>query len=38
MDKLERLTANTEEIVTLQELKSALSKDKPKGYIGFEPS
>ena len=38
MDKLERLTANTEEIVTLQELKSALSKDKPRGYIGFEPS
>jgi len=38
MDKLERLTANTEEIVTIEELKSVLIKDKPKGYIGFEPS
>jgi len=38
MNKLERLTANTAEIVTLEELKKALTKDKPKGYIGFEPS
>jgi tyrosyl-tRNA synthetase len=38
MDKLERLTANAEEIVTIEELKTALKKDKPKGYIGFEPS
>ena len=38
MDKLERLTANTEEIVTIEELKSVIIKDKPKGYIGFEPS
>jgi len=38
MGKLERLTANIQEIVTLEELKKALKKDKPKGYIGFEPS
>ncbi len=38
MDKLERLTANTEEIVTIEELKSVLKKGKPRGYIGFEPS
>jgi tyrosyl-tRNA synthetase len=38
MDKLERLTANLEEIVTIEELKSVLNKDKPKAYIGFEPS
>jgi tyrosyl-tRNA synthetase len=38
MGKLERLTANIQEIVTLEELKTALKKDKPKGYIGFEPS
>ncbi len=38
MDKLERLTANTEEVVTIEELKTVLNKDKPKAYIGFEPS
>ena len=38
MDKLAKLTANTEEIVTVEELKTVLKKDKPKGYIGFEPS
>ena len=38
MDKLERLTANSEEIVTIEELKSVLNKDRPKAYIGFEPS
>jgi len=38
MEKLEKLTANTEEIVTLEELKTILKKDKPKAYIGFEPS
>jgi tyrosyl-tRNA synthetase len=38
MDKLEKITANLEEIVTIEELKSVLSKDKPKAYIGFEPS
>jgi len=38
MDKLEKLTANAEEVVTIDELKSVLQKDKPRGYIGFEPS
>ena len=38
MDELEIITANTEEIVTIEELKKVLGKDKPKGYIGFEPS
>ena len=38
MDKLERLTTNTDEIVTKEELKVVLSKSKPKAYIGFEPS
>ncbi|MEA2055364.1 MAG: tyrosine--tRNA ligase [Candidatus Thermoplasmatota archaeon] len=38
MDKFEILTRNTEEIVTPEELKAVLKKDKPKGYIGFEPS
>lgn len=38
MNRLERLTINSEEIVTIDELKSVLKKDKPKGYIGFEPS
>ena len=38
MNKLETLKVNTEEIVTTEELKKVLSKDKPKAYIGFEPS
>jgi tyrosyl-tRNA synthetase len=38
MDKFEKITANIEEIVTPEELKKALSKDRPRGYIGFEPS
>jgi tyrosyl-tRNA synthetase len=38
MAKLETITSNTEEIVTLDELKMVLNKTKPKGYIGFEPS
>jgi len=38
MDKLELLTANTEEIVTIEELKTVFHKSKPKAYIGFEPS
>ena len=38
MNKLERLTANTEEVVTIDELKLILNKDNPKAYIGFEPS
>lgn len=38
MDKLEKLIANAQEVVTPDELKTVLKKDKPKGYIGFEPS
>jgi tyrosyl-tRNA synthetase len=38
MDKFEKITANIEEIVTPEELKKALDKDRPIGYIGFEPS
>jgi len=38
MDKLARLTQNTEEVVTLEELTTVLNKPKPKAYIGFEPS
>ena len=38
MDKLSKITANTEEVVTEEELKTVLKKGKPKAYIGFEPS
>ncbi|MFH1100466.1 MAG: tyrosine--tRNA ligase [Methanobacteriota archaeon] len=38
MDKLQLLTMNTEEVVTEEELKQVLQKDKPRAYIGFEPS
>ena len=38
MDKFERITSNAEEIVTIEELKEVLKKDKLKGYIGFKPS
>ncbi|MDH7517215.1 MAG: tyrosine--tRNA ligase [Candidatus Thermoplasmatota archaeon] len=38
MNKLEKITANTEEVVTFEELKYVLDKSKPKAYIGFEPS
>jgi tyrosyl-tRNA synthetase len=38
MDKIGQLTTNIEEIVTKDELKTVLSKSKPRGYIGFEPS
>ncbi len=38
MGKLETIISNTEEIVTIEELKTVLQKNKPKGYIGFEPS
>lgn len=37
--KLELITRNTEEIVTIEELKQKLeSGEKLKGYIGYEPS
>jgi len=38
MDKLEKITSNTSEVVTIEELKEVLKKDKPRAYIGFEPS
>ncbi|UCD13968.1 MAG: tyrosine--tRNA ligase [Thermoplasmatales archaeon] len=38
MDKLQKLTYNAEEIVTTEELKYVLNKEKPRAYIGFEPS
>ncbi|HVQ00649.1 MAG TPA: tyrosine--tRNA ligase [Candidatus Thermoplasmatota archaeon] len=38
MEKLDRLTANAEEVITLEELREVLAKPKPKAYIGFEPS
>ena len=38
MNKLEKLIANAQEVVTPGELEIVLEKDKPKGYIGFEPS
>lgn len=38
MEKIDRLTANTEEVITLEELTQVVMKDKPKAYIGFEPS
>jgi len=38
MSRLESLTSNVEEIVTIEELKKVLEKPRPKAYIGFEPS
>jgi len=38
MSRLELLTSNVEEIVTVEELKTVLEKPRPKAYIGFEPS
>ncbi|KYK22464.1 tyrosine--tRNA ligase [Thermoplasmatales archaeon SM1-50] len=38
MEKLERLIVNTEEVVTIEELRAVLTKPSPKAYIGFEPS
>lgn len=38
MEKLERLIGNTEEVVTIEELRTVLQKPQPKAYIGFEPS
>jgi len=38
MDNLEKIISNTEETVTIEELKTVLEKAKPKAYIGFEPS
>ena len=38
MDKYKIITKNTAELVTSEELKKVLKKQKPRGYIGFEPS
>lgn len=38
MDKLELITRNADEVVTLEELKKVLTKERPRAYIGFEPS
>lgn len=38
MEKLGKLIAHTEEVITIEELKTVLNKPKPKAYIGFEPS
>jgi tyrosyl-tRNA synthetase len=38
MDKFELIIKNAIEVVTREELQQVLNKDKPKGYIGFEPS
>jgi len=38
MSRLELLTSNVEEIVTIEELRTVLEKQRPKAYIGFEPS
>ena len=39
MDRLELVVRNTEEIVTLDELKELLeSKKHPRAYVGYEPS
>ncbi len=38
MEKLDKITANAEEVVTIEELKAVLQKPKPVAYIGFEPS
>ena len=38
MDKIKKITDNVDEIVTTDELKKVISKNKPKAYIGFEPS
>jgi tyrosyl-tRNA synthetase len=38
MDKIAKITGNTEEVVTVEELKTVLGMAKPKAYIGFEPS
>ncbi len=38
MEKLNLIMSNTEEIVKAVELSKVLNKDKPRAYIGFEPS
>jgi tyrosyl-tRNA synthetase len=38
MNPIDKLTSNTEETITIEELKNVLNKPKPRAYIGFEPS
>jgi len=38
MDRLETILAHTNEVVTKEELDEVVQKDKPRAYIGFEPS
>jgi len=38
MDKYKVISRNTVEVVTPEELREVLGKDKPRAYIGFEPS
>ena len=38
MDKVETILAYTDEVVTKEELIDVLKKERPKAYIGFEPS
>ena len=38
MNSIDKITRNTEEVVTKEELKKTINKDKLRGYIGFEPS
>jgi tyrosyl-tRNA synthetase len=39
MDKLERITRNAQEVVTVDELKTLIEeKERPTSYIGIEPS
>jgi len=38
MNRVDILTRNVEETVTLEELQRVLEQERPKGYIGFEPS
>jgi tyrosyl-tRNA synthetase len=38
MNAIEKITKNTEETITVEELENVLNKPNPKAYIGFEPS
>ncbi len=38
MKSIEKIISNTEEIITIEELKNIIDKPEPRAYIGFEPS
>jgi len=38
MNSIEKITSNTEETITKEELQIVLKKPNPRAYIGFEPS